>query len=180
MAKINHYRELGITEEAIKRTEKVLEDNGIEADEVQSVLQAIGYSLLDCELYPSPFYPSEDTPQTTMFASFSLTRNQRKLCADAFEHIVDWSKEAAGMYAEDCFSLHLATQYEKDTGKSSLWWTKEGDVDNWRDTLPRDEDFHTNGDTDEYYEYAKKRIAEIVGDGAKSIREIATAIRNRA
>lgn len=39
-----------ITKEDIKRTLKVLEDNGIEKDETGIVLQAIGYTLLDTEL----------------------------------------------------------------------------------------------------------------------------------
>lgn len=36
----------------IKKAEKVLVDNGIEADEASTVLQALGYVLLDTELYP--------------------------------------------------------------------------------------------------------------------------------
>lgn len=40
-----------ITADKIRKTEKVLIDNGIEADEAQCVLQAIGYSLLNTELY---------------------------------------------------------------------------------------------------------------------------------
>ena len=32
--------------------ERVLIDNGIDPDEAQTVLQAIGYALLDTELYP--------------------------------------------------------------------------------------------------------------------------------
>ena len=43
-----------ITPEDIKRTKKVLIDNGIEEDEVDVVLQAIGYTLIDTELYPYP------------------------------------------------------------------------------------------------------------------------------
>lgn len=35
----------------IRRAEQVLIDNGIDKDEVQVVLQAIGYALLDEELY---------------------------------------------------------------------------------------------------------------------------------
>lgn len=38
--------------EARKRAEQVLIDNGIEPDEAPIVLQAIGYVLLDTELYP--------------------------------------------------------------------------------------------------------------------------------
>jgi len=40
-----------ITKNDIKNAEKVLADNGIEIDEVSTVLQAIGYVLLDTELY---------------------------------------------------------------------------------------------------------------------------------
>jgi hypothetical protein len=36
----------------ITATEQVLIDNGIEEDEASTVLQAIGYSLLNTELYP--------------------------------------------------------------------------------------------------------------------------------
>lgn len=38
--------------ECIKKSEQVLVDNGIEEDEADTVLQAIGYTLLDTELYP--------------------------------------------------------------------------------------------------------------------------------
>lgn len=41
-----------ITPEHIRRAEQVLSDNGVEPDECQTVLQAIGYTLLDAELYP--------------------------------------------------------------------------------------------------------------------------------
>lgn len=40
-----------IRPEDIKRAEQVLIDNGIDADEADIVLQAIGYTLLDVELY---------------------------------------------------------------------------------------------------------------------------------
>ena len=40
-----------VTRADISRAEQVLIDNGIEPDEAQTVLQAIGYVLLDTELY---------------------------------------------------------------------------------------------------------------------------------
>ena len=40
-----------IYEEDIKKAEQVLIDNGIDADEADVVLQALGYVLLDEELY---------------------------------------------------------------------------------------------------------------------------------
>lgn len=41
-----------IKESTIIRAEKVLIDNGIDRDEAMTVLQAIGYVLLNTELYP--------------------------------------------------------------------------------------------------------------------------------
>ena len=41
-----------VDELKLKKAEQILIDNGIEADEAQDVLQAIGYALLDTELYP--------------------------------------------------------------------------------------------------------------------------------
>ena len=41
-----------ITKEEIERTLEVLIDNGIEKEEAETVLQAIGYTLLDAELFP--------------------------------------------------------------------------------------------------------------------------------
>ena len=40
-----------ITKEQIKAAEKCLVDNGVDEDEADTVLQAIGYILLDMELY---------------------------------------------------------------------------------------------------------------------------------
>lgn len=44
-------KDLPITKQDILLAESCLVDNGIEADEVSVVLQAIGYILLDVELY---------------------------------------------------------------------------------------------------------------------------------
>lgn len=42
-----------IDQDRIKKAEQILADNGIDQDEVDTVLQAIGYALLDKELYPN-------------------------------------------------------------------------------------------------------------------------------
>ena len=44
-----------IAKDKIEAVEKILIDNGVEADEAKIVLQAIGYALLDEELYPRAF-----------------------------------------------------------------------------------------------------------------------------
>lgn len=43
-----------VSAEDIRRSQQVLIDNGIDEDEVDVVLQALGYTLLDTELYPYP------------------------------------------------------------------------------------------------------------------------------
>jgi len=42
-----------INSDNIIKAEKVLIDNGIDKDEASTVLQAIGYTLLNIELYPN-------------------------------------------------------------------------------------------------------------------------------
>ena len=41
-----------IQKETIEKAEQCLIDNGIDADEASVVLQALGYILIDTELYP--------------------------------------------------------------------------------------------------------------------------------
>ena len=52
LEKININSNCIISEDEIKKSEQVLIDNGIEKDEAQVVLQALGYTLLGIELYP--------------------------------------------------------------------------------------------------------------------------------
>jgi hypothetical protein len=47
-----HVTEVGISKNRIEDAKRVLADNGIENDETETVLQAIGYTLLDAELFP--------------------------------------------------------------------------------------------------------------------------------
>lgn len=48
-----------ITKDSIEMAEQVLIDNGIEKDEASTVLQAIGYVLMDTELYKDNGEPKE-------------------------------------------------------------------------------------------------------------------------
>lgn len=49
-----------IEKDDVKRAEQVLIDNGIDEDECQVVLQAIGYTLLDLEIYDEDEDDDED------------------------------------------------------------------------------------------------------------------------
>ena len=44
-----------ITEEEIKKAERLLMDNGIDEDDAYTILQAVGYVLLDVEFYPEEY-----------------------------------------------------------------------------------------------------------------------------
>lgn len=56
----------GILNTSIKKAEQVLVDNGIEQDEAATVLQALGYALLDKELYPE---------QQTFYFTYGTDKN---------------------------------------------------------------------------------------------------------
>jgi len=47
-----HRTDVWIPQNRIEDAKQVLADNGIEHDETETVLQAIGYTLLDAELFP--------------------------------------------------------------------------------------------------------------------------------
>lgn len=49
---VSLYKTAGILNTSIKKAEQILVDNGIEQDEASTVLQALGYALLDKDLYP--------------------------------------------------------------------------------------------------------------------------------
>lgn len=46
---------MNISIDKLKAAEQILIDNGIEADEAQTVLQAVGFALLDEDLYPPKY-----------------------------------------------------------------------------------------------------------------------------
>lgn len=52
MEDIITYPEGEITPAQVQAAEQCLVDNGIDPDEVYTVLQALGYILMDIELYP--------------------------------------------------------------------------------------------------------------------------------
>lgn len=51
MKEINIHN-LTITQGQIHQAEKILMDNGIDEDDAYTILQALGYVLLDVEFYP--------------------------------------------------------------------------------------------------------------------------------
>jgi hypothetical protein len=72
-----------INKNAIEKTKQVLIDNGIDEDEVETVLQAIGYTLLNKELFPTS-EEKEYTVCLSVNARFDITV-KAKCAKDAFK-----------------------------------------------------------------------------------------------
>ena len=81
-----------ISKEAIEKTKKVLIDNGIDEDEVEIVLQAIGYSLLDKELFPEP-KEKEYTVSIAINCRYDLTLKATSV-EDAFEQAKEYELDS--------------------------------------------------------------------------------------
>ena len=60
-----------MNKENVNEALKVLVDNGIAPDEAETVLQAIGYALLDRELFPEK--AAEDAPISSLSDKTTLT-----------------------------------------------------------------------------------------------------------
>lgn len=73
----------GINKEVIEKTKQVLIDNGIDEDEVETVLQAVGYTLLNKELFPE-LKEREYTVSLAINARLDLTVKARSI-KDAFK-----------------------------------------------------------------------------------------------
>ena len=90
--------------------------------------------------------------------------------------ILDWNKDVLGLQEP------LYRKYEVETGKSPVYWQSEkkattGEDLCWHDTLPRDEEYTSNGDTEEYVKWVTAIVAKAIAEGAKTPEEIAKRIK---
>lgn len=70
----------------IQAARNCLIDNGIEADEADNVLQALGYILLDQELYPEKAAPS---PKSKAVANANFCKNDSQFDDSVIDALVD-------------------------------------------------------------------------------------------
>lgn len=98
---------------------------------------------------------------------------QNLLRDEVLSSILDWDKDTMGLQEP------MYRKYEAETGKSALYWysQKECDGDFYHDTLPRPDDYETNGDTDEYVKWATAIVEKIVADGAETPEDVANIIK---
>lgn len=172
---LHAFKHYGVTPDSVKRAEGVLAAYGIDVDEVQTVLQAVGYALLDCELYPAPEYLKRhgylpfDPDDEVIYCGEKMKYAQQKELATLFQEFWEW-------FDTNTDALSLEKAYEKEKGVSCVWWTKEGDASSWRDTLPRDENYHTDGFTDEFGAWVNQKIIRAYLDGKTTLKTIITAL----
>lgn len=86
-----------ISRENVQAAEQVLIDNGIEPDEAQTVLQAIGYTLLNEELYPEE--ETEDAPKKQKFTFRFHTHGWTDITVEA-ENAEEAAELASDKYNE--------------------------------------------------------------------------------
>lgn len=113
----------------------------------------------------------------THFCGHKMTKKQKVLCDEVWGSVQSW----VGDYQEELeVQSNLEGTYEKETGKSCVYWESLGssDGDVWHDTLPRLEDYTTNGYTYEFNDWASGKIAKVVVENnCKTRKEAADAIR---
>jgi len=108
-----------ITDENINRALRVLEDNGIDTDETEIVLQAIGYALLDTELIEEDEEIEEENDD-------DMYNNSPEYIHDA---AVDWMNEHADFLndiGQDNFIKRCAEELaEEGYNTEEYYWAVE-------------------------------------------------------
>ena len=102
----------GIPNTSIKKAEQILVDNGIEQDEAATVLQALGYALLDKELYPKmeTFYFTYGTDKNFPFQGgwTEIHAADRKQAAALFRR--EHPDRSPGLV--NCSSIYTKKQFQ--------------------------------------------------------------------
>ena len=173
---LHAFKHYGVTPDSVKAAEKVLADNGIETDEVQTVLQAVGYALLDCELYPSPVCLQRagiiprDPDEKVVYAGHEMTYAQSEELSDLVREFWKWFD-----FHTDAFTLE--EDYEKETGVSCVWWIAEGSLEGAKCYLPRPTEYETEGFTDEFVNWVDEKVIQAYFKGKKTVKSVINALK---
>lgn len=119
-----------ITPAQKQKAEQILIDNGIEEDEVQIVLQALGYALLDTELYPDNSEEKEEDEENILEAYvIQLVQGKEKQVIIVYSNNEENALDIADILAQTgvidinwditkariCRILRIATENDLDT-----------------------------------------------------------------
>ena len=106
-----------------------------------------------------------------------MTKEEQKRMRDeVLLDIYDWDKDILGLQTP------TERKYEHETGKSCVFWQSEGKVSkgedlDWHDTLPRAEDYITDGNTEEYERWVSMLVDRVVAEGANTREAVAEKIK---
>ena len=173
---LHAFKHYGVTPDSVKRAEGVLADNGIDRDEVQTVLQAVGYALLDCELYPAPVCLQRagiiprDPDEKVVYAGHEMTYAQSEELSDLVREFWEWFD-----FHTDAFTLE--EDYEKETGASCVWWIAEGSLEGAKCYLPRPTEYETEGFTDEFVNWLDEKVIQAYFKGKKTVKSLIDALK---
>lgn len=122
-------------------------------------------------------YSKRERDEETHFAGYEVTQEQKVLCDEVWDSVQSWFGECP---KELDVQGNLEDTYEEEVGKSCVYWYSpsnfDGDV--CHDTLPRDEDYETNGYTDKFYNWAADKIVQAVAEaGCETRKEVADYIK---
>ena len=98
-------KNVNINEEMIRKAQQCLADNGIDPDETATVLQALGYILLDSELEDMLDWDTAQTNKVTEVVALTDERNYLQNLLEAAEE--------ADQDLEDIISDRISEIYEK-------------------------------------------------------------------
>lgn len=102
----------------IRRATLVLIDNGVEEDEAETVLQAIGYTLLDRELFP------EERPETFDMALIEKTLDEgltREDITELSDRIGDTQVIPIKIQSEYSAAMGFISQKAMERMRCDLW-----------------------------------------------------------
>ena len=113
------------------------------------------------------------------FFEHEMTAEQKELCETVWESVSDWCKSVP----KGCdISINLEQSYEHNTGKSCVnWHDPDNDDGDWNhDTLPRTENYETNGYTEDFKKWTIDIIVKaVVEEGNNTQKKVANFIRKR-
>lgn len=160
--------------------ERVVEDEFSDIprlDEIEDLIDEMPQSLKDIlEQYGIIETAKTVAKEDSTWCGHEMTPKQKELCETVWESVSDWYKKLP----EGCdIGLNMEYTYEYETDKSCVNWR---DAEDWglRDTLPRSEEYMTEGYTQEFENWAIDIIVKaVVEAGCKTQLEVADYIRKR-
>ncbi len=161
--------------------ERVIEDEFSDIprlDEIEDLIDEMPQSLKDIlEQYGIIETAKQFAKEDSTWCGHEMTPKQKELCETVWVSVSDWCKAVP----KGCdISVNLEQAYEHKTGKSCVnWYDPDNDDGDWcHDTLPRPENYASNGYTEEFEKWTIDFIVKaVVEEGRNTQKKVANFIR---